>query len=109
MVFALFKLFSVCLEGVPSSGDHFLSSEDAVGWSRRLGNDFVTIFDAFWHPFGISWGSLLRAFGRQKLQIGRQDSFLADFLGASKQVPKKHPKVHKNRQFGEVGDMAEIE
>ena len=80
-----FFIFPLCFfEGVPPSGDHLLSSEDAVGWPRRLGDDFVTIVNGCLLPVGISRGSLLGALGRQKPQIGRQEGCFGDFLGASK-------------------------
>ena len=63
-------------EGVPPSGDHFRSSKGAVGWPWWLGDDFVTIVDGFGLAFGTSQGSLLRAFGCQKLNAFMQAHFL---------------------------------
>ena len=74
-------------------------------WPWRLGNDSVTIFDRFGLPFGAARGSLLRAFGREKLHMGRKESFLGALLGDSEQVPKEHPKLVKNRTVWGVPEV----
>ena len=72
-----------------------LGSKGAVGWPWRLGDDFVTIFDGFGLPLGALRGSLLRAFGRQKLQIARLGSLFGDFLVASNKYQNTKNKLIK--------------
>ena len=69
-----FVRFSVdfrCILGGPPLRDNFLRSKVAGGRPRRLRDDFVTIFDGFWPPFGEPRGSLWGSFGRQSLQMER--------------------------------------
>ena len=101
---ALFVKFSVCFfEGYAPSGGHFLGAKGAGGWSQRLGGDLVLIFGGFGPPFGASWEPLWRAFGRQKLQRRRLDSFFETFW----EPRNKHRKdTNTNQQLGRFWSLA---
>ncbi len=62
---------------------------------RQLRDDFGTIFDGVWPPFGEPRAPLRGSFGARISNLERLRRFCCDFLGASKKGPKNYQKSHE--------------